>query len=185
MVRTSERIYRTLRAWLLFAVVFSVVTVMVYSAVQQDIRQSANDPQIQMAEDAAAALDRGAAPPSLVPSSSIDIAQSLAPYIVIFDETGRPLVSTATLHGSGISLPQGVFLYTKQHFEDRFTWQPEPGMRSAAVVTYYRSAQSSGFVLAGRSMREVEERESNLMSELFLGWISFLVFFFVCLYIFY
>ena len=38
--------------------------------------------------------------------------------------------------------------------EDRLTWQPEPGVRSATVVVHYQGAQA-GFVMAGRSLREV------------------------------
>ena len=66
---------------------------LVYVAVQQDYRQSLNDPQIQMAEDAAAPLNAGAAPASLVTrgTTPINIAASLAPWIAVYDESGTPL----------------------------------------------------------------------------------------------
>ena len=42
-----------------------------YAAVQQDYRQSANDPQIAMAEDAANALKGGDVPASVVPRKPV------------------------------------------------------------------------------------------------------------------
>jgi hypothetical protein len=56
--------------------------------------------------------------------------------------------------------------YVRTHGQDRVTWQPEPGVRIAAVVVRYQGAQP-GFVLAGRSLREVEVREDN--AELIAG----------------
>jgi hypothetical protein len=61
------------------------------------------------------------------------------------------------LNGQSPHLPDGVLDYVRRHGEDRITWQPEPGVRIATVVTRYSSARS-GFVLVGRSMREVEKR---------------------------
>jgi hypothetical protein len=64
----------------------------------------------------------------------------------------------------------GVFDYVRQHDQDRITWQPEPGVRIATVVAGYTGSQS-GFVLAGRSLREVEKRESQAEMEAGVVWI--------------
>jgi len=66
-----------------------------------------------------------------------------------------------------------VFDYVRQHGEDRITWQPEPGVRSATVVTSYGGAHP-GFVLAGRSLRLVEERVDQLGLMVGLGWFGIL-----------
>jgi hypothetical protein len=42
---------------------------------------------------------------------------------------------------------------------DRLTWMPEAGVRSAIVVIHY----DNGYVLAGRSLRRVEQREDNAL----------------------
>jgi hypothetical protein len=42
---------------------------------------------------------------------------------------------------------------------DAITWQPEPGVRSAVVMVAY----AHGYVLAGRSLEQVELRESSLV----------------------
>lgn len=92
-----------------------------------------------------------------MPGDSIDIARSLALYLIIFDDQGAPLACDAVLGGTTPVPPAGVFERAPSGREDRITWQPASGVRSAIVVTRYRG----GFVLAGRSLRLVEERESS------------------------
>ncbi|MDO8689297.1 MAG: hypothetical protein Q7R39_04695 [Dehalococcoidia bacterium] len=136
---------------------------------QQDLRQSANDPQIQMAEDAALAIEKGQAPQSVVPSTTVDISKSLAAYLIVFDDAGKPVASSAQLDGQTPRPPSGVFDQVRQRGEDRITWEPKPGVRSAAVVARFSGLQS-GFVLAGRSLREVEKREDGLRLEVVMAW---------------
>jgi hypothetical protein len=121
----------------------------------------ANDPQIQMAEDAAASLAAGGTPVSILPTSQLDISISLAPFLVVYSDTGEPLASSGLLNGAAPLLPAGIFDYTRQKGEDRVSWQPESGVRVAAVVVAYGGSQP-GFVLAGRSLREVEIREGQI-----------------------
>ena len=162
-----------LKYWLLIAIIISGLCGIIYVVVQQDIRQSANDPQIQMAEDAAAQLAGGQQVQNVVPAEKVDIATSLAPYIIVFDSTGKPIASSAQLNGQTPTIPSGVFDYVRQNGEDRITWQPQPGVRSAIVVTQFKGA-NSGFVVAGRSLREVEIREDNTLQITLIGWIAML-----------
>jgi hypothetical protein len=97
----------------------------------------------------------------LISSPQVDIASSLAPYVVVFDDAGKAVTSSGLLHGQLPNLPAGVFDVTRKAGEDRLSWQPEPGVRSAAVVVHYQGAQA-GFVMAGRSLREVENRIDTL-----------------------
>ena len=147
---------------------------LLYAAVQQDLRQSANDPQIQMAEDTAAKLADGQQVQNVVPAEKVDIANSLAPYIIVFDATGKPIASSVQLNGQTPTIPSGVFDYVRQNGEDRITWQPQSGVRSAIVVTQFKGP-NPGFVLAGRSLREVEIREDDIMHLILLGWIAILL----------
>jgi hypothetical protein len=164
-----EKIKRTLRLWLPLAVVITAMCGLVYVAVQQVLRQTANDPQIQMAEDAAAALESGAAVESVVPPEKTAIEGSLAPFVMVFNDQGEVVGSSAQLHGQVPRLPTGVLDYVRSHGEDRVTWQPEPGVRIAAVIVRSQGAQP-GFVLAGRSLREVEVREDNAQLEAAAAW---------------
>jgi hypothetical protein len=67
-------------------------------------------------------------------------------------------------------MPEGVFSYVRQSGEDRLSWQPQPGVRSATIVTSYGGGHP-GFVLAGRSLLEVEKREAQLTQEVVVSWI--------------
>ena len=166
-----SRVISVLRHWLPLTAVTTALCGLVYGAVQQVLRQSANDPQIQMAEDAAAALEQGGTVESVLPATKIDVAQSLAPFLIVFDDTGKPLASSGLLHDQIPDLPAGVLDYVKAHGEDRITWQPEAGVRIAAVVVSY-AGTTPGFVLAGRSLREVEKREAQAEFEAGAAWIA-------------
>ena len=54
--------------------------------------------------------------------------------------------------------------------EDRVTWQPQGNVRIALVVTKVTGVQS-GFIAAGRSLREVEKREDQLTKEVLGAWL--------------
>lgn len=167
---------RILRAWLPLAFLATVLCGLVYAVVQQDYRQSANDPQIQMAEDAATAIHGGAQAQSLVLTGIVDIGTSLSPYLVFYDNVGNPTGGNGLLEGSYPSLPHGVFDYTRIAGEDRITWQSKQGVRSAIVVVpTYDASGKQGFVMAGRSLREVERREAQLELFIFAAWITTLV----------
>jgi hypothetical protein len=170
----KNNLSKTFLIWLPFAVAITLLCGLIYAAVQQDYRMSANDPQIQAAQDAAQALAAGANPQQIVPPYQTDMAASLSPYIILFADQGQTVISSAVLNGKSPTLPSGVLDYARTHGEDRFTWQPAPGVRSAAVIDRIKNASSGanmGFVLVGRSLREVEIREDNLMKIVALAWL--------------
>jgi hypothetical protein len=141
------------------------------------LRSGLNDPQIQLAGDLAARLAREGTLAETAPDERIDMAQSLAPFVIVYDDQGRPVDSQAVLNGRVPSLPRGVFDDVRQHGEDRLSWQPvlgrESGVRIAAVVRRVEGAHP-GFVLAGRNMREVEARIANVRTIAGLTWLGML-----------
>jgi hypothetical protein len=157
------RVKKIMRRWLVTAAVSTVLCLLVYASTQQVLRQSANDPQIQMAEDAANTLSNGIDISKVVPSANIDISQSLSPFIIIYNNNGSPIASNGTLNGKVPAPPPGVFDHAKFNGENRLTWQPESGVRIASVILSY-NGKNSGFVLAGRSLREIEVRENQMLS---------------------
>ena len=146
------------KQWLPFAVVISAFVILTYASVQQVYRHGADDPQIQMAQDSADALNNGVALDDIIPIHQVDISTSLAPFYVIFDASQQPVRASGLLDGELPQLPEGVLDYAKQHGEDRLTWEPKPGTRIAVVIVPY----DDGFVLAGRNMRELEKREDQV-----------------------
>jgi len=167
--KAMNTFYRALPRWLPWAVGLTLVFSATYAMGQQILRQSANDPQIQIAEDATAAI-AAAEPVSFFNSpTKTDIAESLTPYLIIYDSTGAPVASTGILNGTVPTLPSGVLRSALASGESRLTWQPRPGVRSAIVVIPVKGI-FSGFVVAGRSLREIEKREDNIGWLLFAAW---------------
>jgi hypothetical protein len=151
-----------------------------YAIPQSVLRQGANDPQIALAGDLAARLEQGVAPATAVPSASVDIARSLSPFVIVYDDQGHPLASQAQLNGQTPIPPAGVFSNVRQRGEERLSWQPVLGsghsVRIAAVIERVQgiNGAQSGFVLAGRNMREVESRISQVSQMAGLTWIGML-----------
>jgi hypothetical protein len=162
------KIEHIVRLWVPIAVVAALLSGLVYLGTQQVIRAGANDPQIQLAEDIAAELSSGHSSNGLVATQLVDVASSLAPFVIVFDDSGIVRTSSGRLHDATPALPPGVLDYVRANGEDRITWQPEPGVRIAAVVTRY-TGKDTGFVLAGRNMREAERREDLALSLAALG----------------
>ncbi|MCX6781427.1 MAG: hypothetical protein NT003_04945 [Candidatus Magasanikbacteria bacterium] len=168
---TSQRTIATKHffVWLPFAAIATVCALTTFIVAQQTIRSSANDPQIQLAEDTALALQSGGAPQ--ISGTQVDMSKSLAAFITVYDNSGSMVTSTAKLGGTVPVPPRGVFDYARAHGEERVTWEPERNVRIAAIVTHY----NNGFVLAGRSLKEVEKRESSLGLITFVIWLVGLV----------
>jgi len=145
---------------------------LVYVENQQTLRSGANDPQFQLSQDAAALLDAGAAPASVVGTDpAVDIAASLAPFVIVFDKSGAVLAASATLDGGTPVPPKGMLDAARPGGFNAVTWQPRDGVRIASVTF----AWTGGTVLAGRSLRLVEQRETD--AELIAGaaWLASLL----------
>lgn len=172
--------------WLLSCFLITLFCGLVYASVQQVLRQSANDPQIQIAEDMASVLNTGKNPIDAVSNDSVNVKESLSPFVMIFDKNGKLLASNADIRTGAKTPPAGIFGVDEdfkdkdlgslkkdldEKFEGRnekiFTWQPEEGVRIASVLVEYKE----GFVLSGRSLRETEIRSRKLFKMAFLAWI--------------
>jgi len=162
---------RSFLKWMPIAVGCTLVLGISYVFVQQSYRMSANDPQTMVAHDIATELAAGTAPDQLVSNETIDPSISLSPFVIVFDAEGKPLVSSARLAGAIPVPPTGVLDASKASGENKVTWQPRSDARIAAVVVPVKGG-ADGFVLAGRSLRVVEERVDGLTSIAGLGWIG-------------
>lgn len=158
----------TLKLWFPLAVTLTLVCGIIYLAGQQNYRQEANDPQYQMAEDAANAISRGTDPKSVVSGTVAELNSSLSPYLVIYDEQKNPVASTVVLNGQVPHLPSGVFQFVETKGVDVITWKPREGMRQALVVTK-TSGKNLFYVASGRSLRLTEQRIA-LLGQLVTFW---------------
>jgi len=173
MTRPTPR--RALALFLPVALVATMGCGLAYLTGQQLLRAGANDPQLQVAEDAAAALDAGSTPAGVVAGSAVpvDVATSLAPFLVVLDPKDTVLATDGRLAGGDPVPPAGVLAHAREAAPapNVVTWQPRDGVRIASVTVAWRG----GTVLAGRSLREVERREDVLLSLVAAAWLVMLV----------
>jgi len=168
------------RLWIFVVGLLTMITLLIFGSVQYVLRMNANDPQIELAENTAqdmAAITREAWVDQShhMMGPDIDYRTSLSAFTMLFDEKENFMVTNAIFVDSvpTIKPPPGVFAFAKEHKEHRFTWEPIPGVRIASVMIYYRNRldQSSGYVLVGRNLREVEKRVRDLEWKVGLFWI--------------
>jgi hypothetical protein len=155
--------------WFGYAALVSLLCGIIYIVTQQNFRLTGNDPQYQMVEDAANAINKGADPKTLVgPTPAIEISESLSPFLVIYDAGGNVVAGSATLNGKPLKIPQGVIDYIQKNGNDAASWQPGPGVRQAMVGS--ATAGKNYIVVAGRSLRKIEERIGILGEQVLFGW---------------
>ena len=161
--------------WIPWVFMSGLFCLLAYLCAQQVYRQTANDPQIQIAEDVSAALAKGTQPSAVIPQGpAVDVAHSLSTFIIVYNASNTPLGSNVVLDGNTPTIPTGISTYLKTHNQDRVTWQPRNGVRIAAVAMLYGGA-TPGYVVVGRSLRESEARTDNLGKLVFIAFVLFLV----------
>jgi hypothetical protein len=162
---------------LVLAGIATGVALALYAIPQHVLRSGLNDPQIQLAGDTAARLEHGIAPTDAVPAGQqIDMAPSLAPFVIVYDDQGHPIASQGLLNGSIPTPPPGVFDNVRKNGEERLSWQPVRGSGGVRIATVIERVNGphSGFVLAGRNMREVESRIADVQTMAGLTWLGML-----------
>jgi hypothetical protein len=94
--------------------------------------------------------------------------------VIVFDAAHKPLVSSGTLGGTTPVPPVGILDASKATGENKVTWQPRSDTRIASVVVPIKGG-ADGFVLAGRSLRVVEQRVDMMTLMMGLGWTGTMV----------
>src|SRR5690349_7263679 len=97
-----------IKAWVPFAITATFVIGVGGVVAHQVMRQSANDPQIQLAEDWAEQLMGGTDPSRLQLGAFIDPAHTLAPFGIVYDQDGN-IVASSVSAPSTMKQPVGVF----------------------------------------------------------------------------
>jgi hypothetical protein len=144
-------------SFLTAAAILVVIFGTMYGVSQQVIRQSANDPQIQIAEDTADKLRTGANAEFLF-NDRINISSSLAPFVVIYNRDGNPVGGDGYLDGALATAPKGMLTSSENKPYHAITWQPSQNVRIASVTV----ATDKYYVVAGRSLKEIEPREDKV-----------------------
>lgn len=162
---------KTFKHWVPLAIIITALCGLLLVAVQQNYRQNADDPQVQISEDIAAIVEGGEDPSGLNQQSQTDISKSLATFIVVYGDDGKPVAGNAQLDGKLPELPSGVLDYAKQNHQNRITWQPKDGLRFATIITRYEGT-TPGYIMVGRSLREIERRKADATLIIAIGWLA-------------
>lgn len=167
----KQKVARIYKSPFFYVLVLIVASLSIFLVVQQALRRGANNPQLSMVDRASLLAANDSLPIEALLKESIDISSSGTPFLIVYDEKGTVIASSAVLKGRIPALPTGVFSTIKNENKKSFTWQPEGDVRIAAVMKYF-SGKSNGFILAGRSLRTVEEAEDYFLKIIIVGIIT-------------
>lgn len=138
---------------------------------QQMLRRGANQPQLDMVDWYAGEITAGEDPGNVIPPGYVDAERSLQPFVIFYDDQGKPGPGTGYLDQVLPAPPSGVFDFVRKQGKENVTWQPRPGVRLASVIKRV-NGKKAGFVLAARSLTLVEEQETLLWRITIGGWIT-------------
>jgi hypothetical protein len=176
-----KNITKVFISWIPSGAAVVCICALTFHLMHQHIRLSANEIPLQYAEDVRAKLEKGDVAAAVVSGvGTIDMERSLSPFVIVTDGIGNILASTATLRGAYKAPPSGTLAYAKQNKENRVTWQPQQGVRIAAVVLPWSLNGKTGFIIGGQSLSETEQRMQFLFTHMMAGLIVTLVVTFMC-----
>ncbi len=174
MYFNSPHVRSALKRFIPLGFAITLTFFFVFLIIQQTVRLAANELVVQIAHDVSDALGEGAPYTAFNTPRPVNIAHSLSPFAILFDQDGKMLTGSGVLDNEVPRPPKGVFDYVKLHHEERVTWSPKPGVR-IALVGVYHTGVNPGFVFAGRSLSETENRIHILLLLTLLCWLTTLV----------
>jgi hypothetical protein len=162
--------------WLPLGASVVLISGLSYVGIQQNIRSSLNEPQIELVARAQSDLVTGTKTPAEIVGrgTKFDMEQSLDAFTAVYDESGNVLEASAYVNNAPPRIPDGVLAYAKAHGEDRVTWQPNSNTRIALVVRPV-AIESGWFVASGRNMMEGENRIKKITQMFVVGIIATLI----------
>ncbi len=160
--------YRVIAIFLVLVAIFSIVFISICYTGRLVLRQQANDPQIEVTEQVAGIIRQGAPLEAIVGTAQqIDLSESDALFVAIFDKDKNLAGSTALVNGQPISVPSENFDLAKLQGDYRFDLEVTEGRKMAAVL---KPVDENAYVLAGRSLAEFEKRADTLSLPIWIGW---------------
>lgn len=170
--KTTRTLFvKTFFEWLPLGFVATVIIFTCCLVLQQYIRQVANMPQLQLAQDKAAILS--AADAVQITSPNVEINKSLQAFEIIYDGSGKVLSSNAVLNGASPVLPDGVLENINK--VKTITWQPQKSVRIAAVIQPVDGSSNAKFILVGKNLAESERQISNVLELSSIGVVFILI----------
>jgi hypothetical protein len=150
--------------WLSGAIILTLIFGTIYAAVQQNWRLGLNIDLAPMASTAIRDAGSGFSSTQIV---GVPVENNDGPFLIMYDRNGSVDLSGLTINHQPPQLPASVLKNLQTGGETRITWQPQPGYRYATVIKKY----DGGYVLAGRSLKDVETQEDKLAIVCVFAWL--------------
>lgn len=151
--------------WLGVIIILTVAFGTMWGLAHYGLRQSANDPQVQLAYDAASNLASGAKPEDIA-AEPVPVDASLAPFLTIYDKAGKAVAGTGTIDGKLPVIPLGVLGQAELSGYHAVTWEPKDSLRLAAVAV----SGKDYYVVSARSLYLIEKRLDDVLILATAGW---------------
>lgn len=160
--------YRTAIIFTALALVVTIIFGAIFGTGQQILRSQAEQEQVRGVRQVESVVQQGI-PLNLIISSeeAVEMKDSLELFAMTFDANRQVLGTTAKLGEETPTPPENAFTEAKATGEHRFTWEPQEGVRIAAVL---KPIGDQGFILAGRSLSETEKLVETLAWCTIIGW---------------
>jgi hypothetical protein len=163
--------WRARRGWWIAGVLMITLAAgVVWLSYGLSLRNGGDRQPWQLAARAATQLTSGSRPGRVLPPV-INMASNPAPFVIVYDPQYRVLASSGRLNGHTPALPAGVLAWAAAHGQDRITWQPQPGLREAAIIEPH-GGPHPGFVLAAQSLRGISGQQRSLTRNIACIWLA-------------
>lgn len=139
--------------------------------VQQSARLSADDEPLAAAKIAKQQIFSGQSIEDIIPQQETDLRDNAGVFLIITDNNQKVLGSSAVLDDEAPLPPRGVFVHTRENGRDSFTWEPKTGVRYATQMLKF-DQNGGGYIIAGKSLKSVEDRVSKYNLIAFLAWLA-------------
>ena len=169
-LRRSFRNMDRLAAWIIGVIVATFTLGTVYVVAQQLDRQAADQVGAQLATQVASELSAGSSA-TIDALPRVDLAASLAPFVVVYDASGHPVSGNGYLDGRLAEPPSGVISAAASDGSNHVSWQPRPGLRFATVEI--RSGDR--VVMGAQSLIPTEQRADRLGMLVAFAWLGTMI----------
>jgi hypothetical protein len=160
------------RAWLAIVGSSTLVLAAAYVMAQQSTRLAADDLPLATAQTVQQELNKGLSPSDVIPTTKTDLSSDAATFVIVTDNSQHVLASSAQLNGKTPLPPEGVFKYTNANNTDHFTWQPAGNARLATRVLSWGNGSNGGYIIAGQSLKQSENRIDEYTALSAAAWIA-------------
>lgn len=159
-----------LAIWIIGVVVATFTLGTVYVVAQRLDRQAADQTGAQLASQVAGELTSGSSA-TIDTMPRVDLAASLAPFVVVYDASGHPVSGNGYLDGRLAEPPAGVITAAASSGSNHVTWQPRPGLRFATVEV----RSGNRVVMGAQSLIPTEQRADRLGLLVAFAWLGTMI----------